>query len=349
MSFTTQFRKDGFHEQYMRNMLHIRQEDDFIEIGQLAGVSNTDWSWAALFADFDLDGYKDLMVTNGYLRDYTDLDFLRTTLPEAYIAASAQGKGLSALEMVQHMPSTRIPNYIFRGQDGLTFADYTTIWGFNQPTHSNGAAWADLDGDLDLDLIINNINTPAYLYRNEAQRQRGVHALKVVLEGPSGNAMGIGTKVIVRGTGYKSMQELQPVRGYLSSVEPILVFGTGALRSVDVDVVWPDGREQTIESVQTGQTLTIRYEDASPSAPVAVSSPVVTLFRRHVQSGLNYIHKENPFVDYERQPLLPHLLSREGPALVSGDLNRDGLTDVFVGGHTVNPQLFTCNNPEVIS
>ena len=335
--FYTQFRKDGFHEQYMRNMLHIRHEDDFMEVGQLAGVSNTDWSWAALFADFDLDSHQDLIITNGYLRDYTNLDFLRTTLPNAYQEASRRGEALSALDMVRHMPSTRISNYIYQGSGHLTFEDQTAAWGLDQLTHSNGAAWADLDGDLDLDLVISNINAPAFLYRNESEKQNANRALKVVLEGDPGNSHGIGAQVTVKGRGLQSMQEMQPVRGYLSSVEPVLVFGTRGLDSVTVDVRWPDGRTQHLSHVLTGQRLILRQNEASNDNPTSNTSTSIPLFRRLTQSGLNFIHRENAFNDFDYQPLLPHLLSREGPALASGDVNRDGLADVFVGGANNQP------------
>ena len=330
--FYAQFRKDGFHEQYMRNMLHVRHEEDYIEIGQLAGVSNTDWSWAALFADFDLDSHQDLVVTNGYLRDYTNLDFLRTTLPNAYQEASRRGEALSALEMVQHMPSTKIPNYIYRGSGHMMFTDMTAAWGLDHPTHSNGAVWADLDGDMDLDLVISNINEPAHLYRNEAQVETREDALKLLLRGPAGNTRGVGTRVTLRSGTFKSMQELQPVRGYLSSVEPVLVFGTPDLPSVDIDVHWADGRVQQLSNVPTGQTLTLNYEEASVGRLPLMESDTSRLFRRITQSGLDFIHKENAFTDFEIQPLLPQLLSTEGPALAKGDLNRDGLTDIFIGG-----------------
>ncbi|MDE2833060.1 MAG: VCBS repeat-containing protein [Bacteroidota bacterium] len=329
--FYEQFRKDGFHEQYMRNMLHVWHEGDYMEVGQLAGVSNTDWSWAALFADFDLDSHPDLLVTNGYLRDYTNLDFLRATLPNAYQEASSRGETLSTLDMVQHMPTTRIPNYIFQGGGHLIFTDRTEAWGLDKPTHSNGAVWADLDGDLDLDLIISNINEPAFLYRNQVEESGS--ALKVILRGGSGNTGGIGARVTLRGDGFQAMQELQPVRGYLSSVEPVLVFGTPQLERVDVEVRWPDGSVQILTDVPTGQVLTLRHDDGSvgESADHQLSH-TSGLFRRVARSGLDYIHREDLFSDFDIQPLMPQLLSREGPALAAGDVNRDGLLDVFAGG-----------------
>ena len=329
--FYAQFRKDGFHEQYMRNMLHVWREGDYMEVGQLAGVSNTDWSWAALFADFDLDSHPDLLVTNGYLRDYTNLDFLRTTMPNAYEEASGRGEALTTLDMVQHMPSTRIPNYIFQGNGQLTFTDRTEAWGLDQPTHSNGAAWADLDGDLDLDLIISNINEPAFLYRNQAEDQGS--ALKVILSGGDGNTRGIGARVTLHSGDFWSMQELQPVRGYLSSVEPVLVFGTPQLAEVNVEVRWPDGGVKFLTDIPTGQVLRLRRDDeSSVEAPDHRFGMASDQFRRVTQSGLDFIHREDPFSDFDIQPLLPQLLSREGPALAGGDVNRDGLVDIFVGG-----------------
>ena len=330
-AFYRAFREDGFHEQYMRNMLHVTQDDRFVEIGQLAGVSNTDWSWAALLVDFDLDGWKDLFVTNGYLRDYTNLDFLRMTLVDAYREASARGEALSSLEMVQRMPSERIANYVFRNEGGLRFSDRTNEWRMDQPSHSNGAATADLDADGDLDIVVNNINHDVFIYRNNAVESNAGRWLRIVLEGPPGNRQGIGAAVDIEGAGRRFYQEMIPGRGYLSSVEPILVFGLGALESVDVHVRWPDGSRETLREVRTNREIVLSHSDAMIEPPTgeAVRTP---LFRRSPSVGLTFVHRENVFLDYEREPLLPQILSREGPALTTGDLNGDGLDDVFVGG-----------------
>ena len=333
--FYEDFRSKGFHEQYMRNMLQLNRGDGaFTEIGQLAGVSNTDWSWAALLADFDLDGYNDLFVTNGYMRDYTDLDFLRRTLVNAHKEASARGEALSSLEMVRQMPSSPLSNYIYRNESGIAFADKTRDWGVGEAAFSNGAAYADLDDDGDLDLVVNNINTEAFVYRNDADRLAAGHYLKVRLEGPEGNRFGVGAAVEATGEGRRFYREMNPVRGYLSSVEPVLFFGLGELEQVGLEVIWPDGARQRMQGVPANQTVTLHRRDADPEAPDEPETlPAPPFFVEAPDArGLQFVHEENPFVDFEREPFLPHMLSRQGPALAAGDADGDGLEDVFVGG-----------------
>ena len=332
--FYTQLRADGFHEQYMRNMLHLRRGADFVEIGQLSGVSNTDWSWAPLFADLDRDGLKDLIITNGYLRDYTDLDFLSTTLPNASKAAEMRGEAVSGLALVEQMSSTRVANYVFRGRDGIHFENVTIDWGMEIPTHSNGMTLADLDGDLDLDLVVNNVNQQALLYRNESEEQGRGAALRVVLEGFPGNSNGVGSKVILHAEeGVSIMQEAVFVRGYLSSLEPALVFGTGQWDEVDIDVYWPDGRLQQLKNIATNQTVSIKYSDTFPVGSLsATTQKDQYFFVRDYASGLDYEHTEDVYSDWDIQPLLPRDLAYEGPALTSGDVNGDNLTDIFLGG-----------------
>ena len=322
----------GYHHQLMRNMLHLNTGGSrFSEIGQLAGISNTDWSWAALLADYDLDGHKDLFVTNGYGRDYTNLDFLNYTFPK--LARSAQDSGRGVMELVRQMPTSELTNYLFQNRGDLTFADQTEAWGMGRPSLSNGAAYADLDLDGDLDLVVNNINEEAFLWENHADRLTSNHHLKVRFDGTGKNRFGIGAKAEVTGPdGRVFYQELVPTRGFQSSVEPVLIFGLGDLERVDVAVTWPDGSRQTLTDVQADQTITLHQEEAGPAPETSVSPAETRFTRLPDRLGLGFEHEEDAFVDFKREPLLPHLLSRLGPALATGDVNGDALADVFVGG-----------------
>ncbi len=338
--FYENMRLNGYHEQYMRNMLQLNNGNgSFSEIGQLAGIATTDWSWAALFADFDRDGFKDILVTNGYMRDYTNMDFLEFTLKEAFMEAQQTGKSLSAHELVQHMPTSPLRNYIYRNNGHLQFEDKSVAWGLDHSGLSNGAVFADLDRDGDLDIVVNNINAAAYLYENLADVQLDTRFLQIRLEGPAGDRFGIGSKVQVTGpNGEQFYREMVPSRGYLSAVEPELFFGVGDLDSVEVTVVWTDQSVQHLEAVPTNQFLTLRHEDASRDLLPPIDTVEPNLFVQAPDArGILFRHAEDGIVDFEQQPLIPHVLSRFGPALAHADVNRDGLEDIFVGGAAGQP------------
>jgi len=343
--FYRDLRSRGYYHQYQRNMLHRNNGNGtFSEIGQLAGVSHTDWSWAALFADFTLDGHKDLYVTNGYRRDYTNLDFLNSVLFESidYLkysnAENPESVDVDLYGLTQQMPSTPIPNYAFRNEGDLTFEKTSEAWGMAQKGFSTGAAYADLNNNGAPDLVVNNINQDAFVYRNNAREQMSHNGLSVDLEGSENNQFGIGATVEVETpAGRTFVQEMIPARGFQSSVEQELHFGVGAVDTVALTVTWPDQSQTARAEVTTNQTVTVSKADAQPLESSSTPDPEPMLSAAAEEHNLSFKHRENAFVDYEQEPLLPHMLSREGPALAHADVTGNGHEDVFVGGARGQP------------
>jgi hypothetical protein len=321
----------GFHYQYMRNMLQLNNgNNSFSEIGQLAGVSNTDWSWAPLFADYDNDGWKDLLVTNGYFRDYTNLDFIKYM--DDYVKEKGRLKREDVLELIGRMPSSNVVNYIYSNNGGASFTDRTKEWGMDRSSSSNGAAYADLDNDGDLDVAVSNINAPAFIYKNNTSSDTSKHYLSVMLKGNGLNTSGIGAKVTLIAGGKSQHQEQMPARGYLSSVSPVLHFGLTQSKIDTLSVTWTGGKHQLLTSIACDQLVTVSEADSSPGVLVATSQrPNVTLFKR-ITSRVSYESKTATVNDFKRQPLLINPMSFQGPCLAKADVNGDGLEDVFVGG-----------------
>lgn len=320
--------RSGFHYQYMRNMLQLNNGDGtYSEIGQYAGISNTDWSWSALLADFDNDGWKDLYVTNGYYRDYTNLDFINYM--ENFVKSKGRLKRQDVLEIIKQMPASNISNYYFSNQKGTSFLNQTVAYGLEEPANSNGAAYADLDNDGDLDLIVNNINKPAFIYRNESNNNNQNY-LQVKLEGSDLNSDGIGAKITIFEGENMQVLEQSPARGYLSSVSQILNFGLGKNTVIDSLLVrWNRGEEQVLYNVKSNQLLVLKEENAT--AKKRNEEPIKKMLTE-IESSINYVAKVSKINDFKRQPLLISQLSHTGAKLVKGDLNNDGLEDVFVGG-----------------
>ncbi len=320
--------RSGFHYQYMRNMLQLNNGNGtFSEIGQLAAVSNTDWSWSALLADFDNDGWKDLFVSNGYLRDYTNLDFIKYM--ENYVAQKGRLQREDVLEIIKQMPASNVSNYIFRNEGDLTFKNQTKNWGLERPSNSNGTVYADFDNDGDLDLLVNNINQPVFLYQNETNKNASY--LKINLKGSQQNTLGIGAtvKIFEQGKIYQSEQYLS--RGYLSSISPTLHFGLGKTTEVDsIIVTWNSGFSQKFGKTKANQMLSLNESDAKLKINKFGKTPN-PIFKDE-DSGIDFLHQIENVNDFERQLLLPSQLSYTGPCMTKGDLNADGLEDIAIGG-----------------
>jgi hypothetical protein len=338
----------GYHKQQMRNMLQLSQGVDdkgvpiFSEIGQLSGISNTDWSWSALIADFDSDGKKDLFVTNGYLRDYTNKDFMMFEVNKAMAKASAQGKELFdnkgkkefskvIYELVKKLPSTRIPNYMFKNKGDLTFENVSVKWGFSNPNISTGAAYADLDNDGDLDLLVSNTNEPLGVYKNTVEKQKNNY-VKIRLKGNDKNTYAIGTKVWIYNDSLVQFLENYPVRGYQSSVDPVLFCGLGKSEKANIKIQWPDGRITIEKDIKINRLLEYDQSESKPKLD-KTKEQGERIFEEVTDSlGIKFQHSDNNFVDFKVDRLALKQSSMSGPKLSVSDVNNDGLDDFFIGG-----------------
>ena len=326
--------RSGFYYQYMRNMLQLNNGDPnkkgqvtFSEIGQLSGIAATDWSWAALAADYDNDGWKDLYITNGYHRDYTNLDFIK------YMDDFVQSKGRlqreDVLEIIKNMPASDVLNYMYANQDGHTFSNNTKAWGLNQHANSNGAAYADLDNDGDLDLIVNNINKPAFIYQNNTAKTTGNY-LQINLHGAQKNTKGIGAVASIAVGNNEYTLEQYPTRGYLSAVSPTLHFGIGKATSIkSLTITWPSGKISQKNNISSNQVLDMyEKEAAKTSIPATVTAPIF----KKITPPITYKNPKQNTRDFDRQQLLISEISHQGPCMLKGDFNGDGLEDIFIGG-----------------
>lgn len=331
--------RSGFYYQYMRNMLQLNNGDGtFSEVGQIAGVSNTDWSWAALFADYDNDGFKDLFVTNGYVRDYTNLDFIRYM--DDMVKQKGRLKRQDVVEMISHMPSSNVNNYIYSNNGGITFTDQSRAWGMNISSNSNGAAYADLDNDGDLDLVVNNINQPAFVLENKSS---GKNFLKVRLIGKGANTLGIGAKVSVTVPGKIQVQQQMPTRGYLSAVSPCLHFGIGEDEIVDsVTVVWASGVSEIIRNVTANTELILKEENASKKQ--VTRNSFKPLFAE-CEAPLKTDFRKAPVNDFKRQPQLISQFSHRPPVVINADVDGDGREDIFYGSSYGVPAMLFLQEP----
>ncbi len=337
----------GFTYEYVRNTMQINMgnkpgtnEPIFADMGMMADVAETDWSWTPMLADFDQDGFRDLIITNGFPRDVTDRDFAQFRAESSTVA----GKDY----LLSQIPTVKIKNYAFRNKGDLTFENVTEKWGIGVPSFSNGAAYADLDGDGDLDMVVNNINDSAFVYRNNLMESKpaDTHFLRIAFQGTSPNVNGLGARVeIFYADSLRQLYEHSPYRGYLSSVEPIAHFGLGKVKTVDlIRISWPNGKQQILKNIKADQVLTVSQRNANE--PYTPDPSPLRLFTDLTDSlGLNYVHVEPEFIDFNGQKLLPHKLSQFPPAVATADINGDGLADLFLGGSRQHRGKIFLQNP----
>jgi enediyne biosynthesis protein E4 len=321
---------NGMFYQYMKNSLQKNNGDGtFSEIAQLAGVSNTDWSWSPLFADYDNDGLKDLFISNGYKRDNTSIEFVIYSMNES-IRLQKGGDVVNAAEYISHMPSIVLPNYMYKNSGTDKFENKIKAWGLDYNTLSNGAAYADLDNDGDLDLITNDIDDYAGVYRNNSEQLLKNNFLKIKLKGTRQNSFGIGTKIYAYKNKSKFYLEQNPVRGYQSSSDHVLHLGLGDVEELDsIRIIWPDDNTQRLVNVKANQQLNVSYENATNER---LPGRVKNTLLEESPNGIQFTHRENEVNDFTRQFLLPHFYSHNGPCMAQADINGDGMADVFMGG-----------------
>lgn len=344
--------KYGYYHQYARNalQLNVARGEYFSDIGLLSGIAATDWTWAPLAADYNNDGYKDIFFSNGIVRRLTDLDYIRF-YADANLGNSLKKSRKLDKSVIDMLPPGEAQNYMFSGSDSLHFTNQSDAWGFEGKNISTGSVFADLDNDGDLEIIINNVNSNAQVYKNLAREKQGNNYISIHLQADSAAPFADGTKIYLKIKDSIQFQQLYPARGFMSSSEPVLHFGLGTHDLIDtIMVIWPDGIKDSLFQIKANQRLLIRKKKSEfpPSQKTvavrgddfaAKATSVFTDITADI--NLDYRHHENDFIDFVRQPLIPHMQSNRGPKLAIADVNKDGLEDFYVCGARNQPgELF---------
>lgn len=330
----------GYFHQFARNVLQLNnQNSSFSEIGRYANVSSTDWSWGALIMDLDNDGWKDLFVANGIYKDLLDRDYLEFFSNPELMRSMIQTEEEAIVEIINQIPSEKIPNYAFHNNKDFTFTNKAEEWGLGAPSFSNGAAYGDLDNDGDLDLVVNNVNMPSFVFKNETREKSGTNYLTLKLNGTQKNTSAIGAEITLYYNGNINYQEIVPIRGFKSTVDNRAHFGLNDAKIIDSLIIrWPDGKRTVILNLEANQFMELNEKEIETDAMKEKVENKTTIFQKvNPLPGVDYSHKENDFSDFQRERLLFSMLSNEGPELAVADVNGDGKDDFFICGAKDSP------------
>lgn len=336
--------RSTFHYQYLQNCLQVNTGMDyFTEQAHISGLAATDWSWGALFFDFDMDGLQDVFVSNGIFHDITDLDFRDFLADRSAVDVIVEKRGyIDFRDFLKELSSTRIVNAAFLNRGNLNFDKVSETIGLGEPSFSNGSAYGDLDNDGDLDLVVNNVNMPAFLYESRARENTKHHYLKIELEGQDGNKLGYGARVVVRSEGLLQTADMMPARGFQSSMDPVMIFGLGTHSIDTLEITWASRLRQVIVNPVIDTTLILREVDATLPVSKQLENAYQPFFEQ--VNGSDVTHVENQYYDFQHEELLPRKLSNEGPKIVEGDINKDGMDDfILLGSHGMADQCYFQN------
>jgi hypothetical protein len=328
-------KKSGYHHQFSRNALQRNMgNNSFMEVSRFSNVAASEWSWASLLFDIDNDGLKDIFISNGIYKDLLDRDYLTYMANEERIKDMIQNDKEVMNKLIDMMPSQAVPNAAFKNNGNFEFIDYAEIWGLNTPSFSNGSAYGDLDNDGDLDLVVNNVNMPAFIYENQLDTLSN-RSITLKLKGGSKNTLAIGAKAEIYYDGNYGVLENFPSRGFQSSISPNLLFGTGSTKIIDSLIIsWPNGITTKHENLKTNQVYNFKQPDSSESQLNMSSTDIKShlIFLKPIHDIFNFRHKENNSNDFNREQLLCEMYNNEGPKIAKADLNNDGNLDFYIGG-----------------